>query len=251
MTENLKIGIYGDSFAAPNPKAPAEEHWYNVLGKMLGATQVDSYGIVCSSTYFSYKNFLKNYKNYDINIFILTSPHRYTKDIWFKCIPDEPRFFNSYDSIDHFIKGQVDDCSQSLTYDESELLHNLKGWFLSSHDEFNIDVQNLIVADIINKCPETIIIPAFPDSLSSENFKKFNISPNSTAIEFMYLIGDYFSVPLGEYNERMERISCHFTPEVSKSFAVSIFSYMKNNKPFQRPRFVSHHHTIDYYYDKK
>jgi hypothetical protein len=251
MTKDLKIGIYGDSFAAPNLKSPEKDHWYNMLGKMLGATQVDSYGVVCSSAYFSYKHFLKNYKNYDINIFILTSPHRYTKELWFKCIPNDPRFFNSYDSIDHFTKTQINNFGLSLTQDESESLNNLKGWFLSSHDEFNIDVQNLIVADILNKCPTAIIIPAFPDSLSSEDFKRFNIAPNATALEFTYSIGHFFGVKLSDYNERADRISCHFTPEVSMSFAASLFSYIRNNTTFERPKSISHRHAIDYYYDKK
>ena len=55
--KNLKIGIYGDSFAAPNWFGPAKDHWYNILGDMLGATSVDSFGVVCTSTYFSYKHF--------------------------------------------------------------------------------------------------------------------------------------------------------------------------------------------------
>lgn len=64
------IGIYGDSFALDG-----KHSWINYLRKNL-KSKITSYGKAGTDLMFSYSNFLKNYKNHTLNIFVLTESSR-------------------------------------------------------------------------------------------------------------------------------------------------------------------------------
>jgi len=75
----MKVGIYGDSFAClrsiRNTKLNNDTPWMEVL-KSLGNYKITNFGLSGSSVYWSYKNYKENYKKFDKNIFITTSPDR-------------------------------------------------------------------------------------------------------------------------------------------------------------------------------
>src|SRR6056300_637529 len=73
----MKIAFYGDSFSDENKN---EKSWPVLLSKKLNASRTN-YSIEASDIYFSYNNFLENYKDYDLNIFVATSLRRTS---WFK-----------------------------------------------------------------------------------------------------------------------------------------------------------------------
>ena len=77
----MKIAIYGDSFGTETPIFETEHPnlskvgtpWVSLLRQHYN---VDNYCVSGSDYYFSFNNFLKNYKRYDINIFIETACNR-------------------------------------------------------------------------------------------------------------------------------------------------------------------------------
>ena len=79
----MKIAIYGDSFGSETPIFETEHanlkkigsSWVTLLRQHY---DVENFCVSGSDYYFSFNNFLKNYKNYDINIFIETSCNRLT-----------------------------------------------------------------------------------------------------------------------------------------------------------------------------
>ena len=74
----MKIGIYGDSFAAHNGLG-VDHQWPIILGKNITGSNITNYAKSSTSVYYSYKQFLNNYHKHDINIFLVTNPYRYTK----------------------------------------------------------------------------------------------------------------------------------------------------------------------------
>ena len=69
----MKIGIFGDSWASEFLDEPHNYlGWPEILAKQPGY-EVTNFAVPGSSLYYSYKEFLENYKNYDINIFLITS----------------------------------------------------------------------------------------------------------------------------------------------------------------------------------
>lgn len=87
----MKIAVYGDSFACDKlifsdlvPKNVCEQKlkdcvgqsWVNYFRQNNPTYSVDNYAISGSCLWFSYRNYLKNYANYDKNIFVMTDPAR-------------------------------------------------------------------------------------------------------------------------------------------------------------------------------
>ena len=79
----LKVGIYGDSFAFPYNivRGAAQHPGIHNVGNAWSAMLAESYDVENfswpgSDIYFSYDLFLKNYKNFDVNIFVKTADNR-------------------------------------------------------------------------------------------------------------------------------------------------------------------------------
>ena len=75
------IGIFGDSYADPNPIQYLDEKlgimpWTMWLEK-LSDNQVHSYGLSSTSIWYSYKKFLSHYKEYDTIVFCYSDLHRW------------------------------------------------------------------------------------------------------------------------------------------------------------------------------
>lgn len=75
------IGVFGDSYADINPVQYIDEAlermpWPLWLQKISGMT-VKSHGLSATSTWYSYKKFLDNYKKYDIVVFCYSDLHRW------------------------------------------------------------------------------------------------------------------------------------------------------------------------------
>jgi hypothetical protein len=87
----MKIAVYGDSFACDKiifselvPKNINEEKlekrigqsWVNYFRQNNPTYTVDNYAVSGSCLWFSYRNYLRNYANYDKNIFVMTATSR-------------------------------------------------------------------------------------------------------------------------------------------------------------------------------
>ena len=71
----MKIGIYGDSYADPNP-TPAEG-WLTYLRNNMEYATIDQHSRAGTSHWWSYQKFIKTYKEYDTIIFCHTNPIRW------------------------------------------------------------------------------------------------------------------------------------------------------------------------------
>ena len=77
----MKIAIYGDSFGYEHPIFGIDHpklkeinpSWVTLLRKDYS---IDNFCYPASDLYFSYNNFISNYKKFNLNIFIATNPHR-------------------------------------------------------------------------------------------------------------------------------------------------------------------------------
>jgi hypothetical protein len=77
----LRLGIFGDSYADINPREYRDEDanrlpWPIHLAKLLD-TELHAYSLSGTSLWWSYKNFLKYYKDLDIIVFVYTEYNRW------------------------------------------------------------------------------------------------------------------------------------------------------------------------------
>ena len=71
-----KIGIFGDSYADPNPGEPRPlENWMTQLSNIT-STQNESFGISGISIWKTYEIFLENYKKYSHIVFVYSDVNR-------------------------------------------------------------------------------------------------------------------------------------------------------------------------------
>lgn len=254
----LRMAIYGDSFGDAGfvklePGVRNIERWWTtIVAKKMQARTVDNYSAARSPFIFSYENFLNNYKKYDINIVLVTQPGRYTKPIRFST--DPPRIKNNpqfrgpnINTLEWFKQDKT------LSKEDITLIDNIINWHMTSDPNFMKTAHNLMIKDILQLAPNTILVPCFADSmdafLDSTNCVT-GYSSNCLAELVVYqnrLLGiDQDQIAM--YNERNDVIACHFTPEMNIAVADLIYERITTGKwNWHLPK-VKHEHTHEYYY---
>lgn len=71
----MKVAIYGDSYADPNPYP--DESWVAYLKNNIESVSIDQYSAAGTSHWWSYQKFIQTHKDYDIIIFCHTNPMRW------------------------------------------------------------------------------------------------------------------------------------------------------------------------------
>jgi hypothetical protein len=71
----MKIGIYGDSYADPNPSP--DKSWLTYLRNNIEYATIDQHSRGGTSHWWSYQKFIQTYKDYDTIIFCHTNPIRW------------------------------------------------------------------------------------------------------------------------------------------------------------------------------
>ena len=159
----MKIAIYGDSWASEHLNNPHEYlGWPEILAKQPGY-EVTNFAVPGSSLYFSYKKFLDNHKNYEVNIFLITVSGR----LYVKSIPEHndhktskhiPNLLNvinrkkQYISSDSVIRNRI-----IKIYDALENYYE----YLQD-DEYDVLVDTALVHHAKSISTNTIFIPGFP-----------------------------------------------------------------------------------------
>lgn len=162
----MKIGVYGDSFSCINTKWDTSKALNSHLGiswvEFLenAGHEITNFAESGTAFMFSYEHFLKNHRNFDINIFVVTNPQRvYVKELdgikifdweWaeseyrrIKKLPFYPKkdlHLEIIDSVRVYMKSWID-------------------WEMVTH------VQHVLVNNLWNLAPNTLVIPAFEDSM--------------------------------------------------------------------------------------
>lgn len=203
----MKIGIYGDSFANSPNQPSMKTHWSTLLREKLEVEAIDNYGMPGSSIFYSYTKFLDNYHKSDLNIFLVTEPNRYIK-----AVPTDSNgtvFIPSLQAID-VMRNQVG-------FDR-RIADDLRGWFISSCDDYNRVVVDLMLEKIRALDHTVIFVPCFYNSLPSDLVAETGVRINNLHAIQTYqckLLGLSVDVTVNG-RESPELISGHFTPEVNE-----------------------------------
>jgi len=170
----MKIAIYGDSFGVVNTKwdldyiatAPLRGEalindgpaWVEILEEE--GHEITNFAFMGTAFMFSYEIFLKEHKNFDLNIFVVTSHHRtYIKELdglrmFGYTFADEE--YNRVKKLHPYSKQQIhlDILKSAKVY-----LELWADWEMIRH------VQHVLVKNLWNLAPNTLVIPGFNDSI--------------------------------------------------------------------------------------
>lgn len=154
----MKVAIYGDSFGYedllfneyhPNVEKIGKS-WVSYLKDYY---RVDNFCKPASDLYYSYKQFLNNYKKYDKNIFLITSPGRLS----FKFNTD---FIHSHNLISAMGKLKIEKNS-----DNQKALQAAIDYFNFIQDiERDKCIDNLLIKEIIQLDSNALVINCFGDN---------------------------------------------------------------------------------------
>jgi hypothetical protein len=152
----MKIAIFGDSFAANNPRNPTAS-WMDLLSEIHDVKNFAEQG---SSLFYSVDQFLKNHHDFDKIIFVVTDVNRiYLPDHHIK---DLRRHQAGLPSVER----QLFQLSQLKKYNDNDLqklkiLTAVKDYFqYIQNDDYDSYVYNLMIKDILDKRPDAVLIPA-------------------------------------------------------------------------------------------
>lgn len=234
----MKIGVFGDSFAAPmHPSSKGFDFlWCNTLANKLNGS-IDNFAQTGSSVFYSYQKFVSNYNNYDLCIFIVTEPNRYFKK--FKFSNGVERNVSNIDQLEFYRKNL------NLNAEDKQLLTWLEGWFLSSDLGYNKCVADLMINDIINKKPNTLIYPAFTESSHDKNLVPLQEMHKMQLAKLgKNLNGDISFL----YCENFNKISGHFTESYNNFISEMMYNKItKGVYDFSGLEEIEVDTTIDYY----
>ena len=108
----MRIAVYGNSFAEGpwSPEAVVPPSWIDQVGKRFNA-EVKTFGKGGTPMVYSYQRFLENYKDYDLNIFLVTHWQNYTKvtTFYYKDGSSEDLKMHSLLNVETFIEKHKND----------------------------------------------------------------------------------------------------------------------------------------------
>jgi hypothetical protein len=246
----MYIGLYGDSFTTS--AVPAKPFaWYNLLAKKLGGEIYSfydnmpdiSYGLGGSSTFYSYKYFLKYYKQHDYNIFIASDPTKYPKLI---NLNGRDVVMPGIRTLNHYIQNE------NLPQSEIEYLNKLHNWFLVNDEEYMEITQELILRDIEEKSKDKLLMlaavveSAFNDERRKSSTIKFGMW------DFVHIMWRSLGIDMNDTtitnSERPDKIAAHMTEEANNVLADLLFDHIKYGKEIVLPKHIPHRYDINYYF---
>ena len=246
----MRLGVYGDSFTSSHMESN-HFSWFNVLAEMLGGKVYNfergitdiTYGLGATSTFFSYKYFLKNYEKHDLNIFVASDARKYTKLVK---LFDEDYFrpISGLASLEWYINDP------KLTDEDKEMLEQIKSWFLVNDEEYMVMTQELILQDIENKGKDNVIIltAALEETFIPSRREKSDVTFGLW--DFVHVIHNSLdclsNTKRGE--ERPDKIAAHMTEEGNRLFANMLYNYITKKEKMILPKFINHEHNYTYYY---
>jgi len=197
--------------------------------------------------FYSYKQFLETNTQHNIVIFLVTLPFRYTKSIQLDVTGNREYYISGIHNIDYLIKKH-----NNLSDADKKLLTSLKNWFWLMDDDFYKVAQKFIVDDIVAKRPDTIIVPCFYESLTTEQCKNFGLSGTN---QFYYLTELQFkslNMSMDQYHKYIDNfdiINGHFTPELNNIIGELLYKRINNGVWSEFPTDpIKHEFTYKEYY---
>jgi hypothetical protein len=171
----MKIAIYGDSFGVIHTvwetkmqNDPRGSSWPESL--QLNHT-VDNYAKSGSAFMYSYELFLKHNSNYDLNIFVVTNPQR----TYIKALDDLLIFGGEW--VRHELKRISKLSWYEKKDDHLEILKSVEVYLDKWKDwEMDTHVQHVLVNNLWILNPNTLVIPAFNDSMQQTTKNLFDLA---------------------------------------------------------------------------
>lgn len=236
MKEVKHVGIFGDSFAEHAP-AP---HWSGQLEQHYGC-QVTCYGEGSSSVYYSYNVFKENFHKHDLNIFLSTSPSRYTKSV---LTTDGKRTYVTAGSIDYLKLNNADK-------------EQIIGYYESMDIDFMRDTASLMLHEVARLDPDVIFIPCFPDSITLRSNSLFGFTLCDLVELQIKLLTNNSNQNWGKFliNYADNAAPClvgHLSAEMSNVVFQAIVNCIENNNYFYEiPKNITMMNFLDYYYTRR
>ena len=214
----MKIAIFGDSFAHTEP-CNEDRAWYHIL-KNKGY-DITNLGRAGSSLWYSYNEYIKHYKSYDKCIFLITSWGRFHL----------PQLHMPFWPGIQQIEGALMD--PNLPNEDRKVLASVYNWCIfSRNDEQEIQYHELILADILQKNNNTLLIPCFNHDMS-------RIPQKYSMMDIHQIDIDYYKLDWQDKNKVWHRKplqpggrelrACHMNDENNIIFANKIIEYINNN----------------------
>lgn len=239
----MKLAVYGDSFGEYFKESKTTS-WPYLVAQKLNATVFENFSAGGTSTFYSYKKFIDNYKNFDLNIFLVTDPYRYTSTL---NVNGTKSFISSLSCLDN-----LSNTNEWSKFDK-QIADFLRGWFISLDTEFMETAQELIVKEIESLSPNTLILPCFEGSLNQErrnykNLGKFSLMNMAVIQGFMLDMNKGQKFDGRPFRENSNFISCHMTPETNAVLSDIIVDHLLNKKPLYVPEKILHNFSAEHYF---
>ena len=221
----MKIAIYGDSFGCINTKWDDNKSdnpdlglsWVEILEHQ--GHEIDNFSKSGSAFMFSYENFLREHKNYNLNIFVVTSPQRlYIKALDGMCMFGWTWAENEYQRVSQLPPYPRKNTHLEILKSVSVYLREWADWEMTKH------VQHIIVNNLWNMAPNTIVIPAFNDSIEQTTDNLVDISTQELKLVDEHIYNNF------NFSWQICHRKCHLSKENNKLVADLIVDAINNNK---------------------
>lgn len=227
----MKIAIYGDSWGSLWLNQPhGYPGWSEILANQP-RLEVTNFSVVGSSLYYSYKEFIKNHKFYDINIFLMTSigrlyvssmPNYYEIAKHVTGLPnvlERKKDIEKRIDLGEFDKGQIEKINEAL-----ELYY-----VYLQDDEQDKDIYNALLYHAKSLTTNTIFIPCFNQSVEQSLMNIHEMENRvSGASEKYFSKGIEMNSIVGNKCLRDMRV-CHLTKRNNEILAEKIINAINTN----------------------
>jgi hypothetical protein len=214
----LRVGLYGDSFGTgslpminDNYDIGINYHWSKLLEQHYSC-KITNYAVSGASVYYCYRQFMDTHHLHDINIFLITSPGRYSHEVEIKS--QKHRIVNVSHLESYFSPNII------LSEEEKNSLNEVRIWFKLLDTDQDVDMCDLMIEKVVNTRPDTIFVPCLdwtPSTMVPTDNHLFSIYQHQMK-----------SLNAQNMQENTKWISGHFTPEYNKVFADILISRIEN-----------------------
>jgi hypothetical protein len=177
MPTNLRIGIFGDSYADEFPLRSDDNFkngrmpWSRYL-RALNNNDITNFALSASSFHYSAKLFLENYKQFDKVIFVVTFPGRFyisnsTIDPELCHVANLDHLFSKISEYKECIKLGARNCTQTKLDRAMPYLSAIREYYLYLYDYDQIKLfHDALFEKIVNTLPKEnmLILPANKNS---------------------------------------------------------------------------------------
>jgi len=251
----MKIGLFGDSFTCSSDES-SHFAWYNLLAEKLDSTIHNfeyncterGYGLGGTSTFWSYKKFLKFYDKHDFIFFVAGDCLKYPKMVKIFKNSEYEKPITGITDIEWFSKNE------NVSDDGKDILEKIKIWYLISDTEHLEVTQNLILEDIERRTDSKLLLLAGDNKTAFTEARQTFCQVPFGMWDFTRVIHESLGLHENKWgiieNERPDKIAAHMTEPANRLFADMMYDMITLNKKPKLPSYIHHDFDYTYYYGK-